>query len=168
MPYRQFHDFFPELAERETRTLIVPRGSRGAALPVGEYGLVEMFCDERGCDCRRVFLCVLSSRRPGPEAVIAWGWEPREFYARWSGEDDEVLLDSLVGPALNLGSPETELAQPLLDLVTELLRNDHAYAARIQKHYRMFRARVERKGKGSGWFDAGDIRSRPKRSRHHR
>ncbi|MGE0229709.1 MAG: hypothetical protein AB7U23_14490 [Dehalococcoidia bacterium] len=167
MPYRQFHDFFPEIAERETRTIIVPPGATKAALPVGEYGLVEMFCDERGCDCRRVFLAVMSKRR-GPEAVIAWGWEPREFYARWSGEDDEILLDSLVGPALNLGSSETELAQPLLELVTGLVRTDHAYAVRIQEHYRMFRARVERKVTARGWFDAGDIRSRPKRSRHRR
>lgn len=37
MPYRQFHDFFPDVAERETRTLIVPPGSTKAALPVGEY-----------------------------------------------------------------------------------------------------------------------------------
>lgn len=163
MPYRLFHDFFPAIAERETRTLIVPPGSTNAALPVGEYGLAEMFCDERGCDCRRVFLCVLSSRSKGPEAVIAWGWEPREFYARWSGEDDEDLLDSLVGPALNLGSPETELADPLLGLVTELLRTDQAYAARIQEHYRMFRGRVERKGAGAGWFKIPPSRVRPAR-----
>lgn len=33
MPYRPFHDFFPELAERVTRTLIVPPGATKAALP---------------------------------------------------------------------------------------------------------------------------------------
>lgn len=168
MPYRQFHDFFPDLAERETRTLIVPPGATKAALPEGEYGLVEMFCDEPACDCRRVFLCVLSSRQPGPEAVIAWGWESREFYASWSGEDDEDLLDTLKGPALNLGSPETELAQPLLELVTELLRTDRAYTERIQEHYRVFRARLGRKGAGGGWFATAESRSHPGKSRHRR
>ncbi|MGE0229712.1 MAG: hypothetical protein AB7U23_14505 [Dehalococcoidia bacterium] len=39
MPFRLFHDFFPAIAERETRTLIVPPGSTKAALPVGEYGV---------------------------------------------------------------------------------------------------------------------------------
>lgn len=168
MPYRQFHDFFPDIAERETRMLIVPPGATKAPLPVGEYGLVEMFCDEPDCDCRRVFLRVMSPSGPGPEAVIAWGWESREFYARWSGENDEFLLDCLQGPALNLGSPETDLAQPLLQLVTELLRTDQAYVERIQEHYRLFRARLKRKGTGAGSFATAEARTRPGKSRRRR
>ncbi len=152
MPYRPFHDVFPVIAERETRVLIVPPESTRAPLPVDEYGLVELFCDERGCDCRRVFLMAVSRRR-GPEAVIAWGWEPREFYARWSGESDETLLDNLKGPALNLGSPETDLAQPLLEVVSELLRTDEGYTTRIQEHYHLFRSHVERSRVRTRWFE---------------
>jgi hypothetical protein len=168
MPYRPFHDFFPGIAERETRTITVLPSATDVALPPAVYPLVELCCDERGCDCRRVFLLVVSSFRPGPEAVIAWGWEPRGFYARWSGEDDDVLLSDLKGPALDLGSPETEPARPLLAIVAEMLRTDRVHAARIQEHYRVFRARVERQGAGQRWFDVGDARSRPRRSRHPR
>ena len=72
MPFRLFHDFFPELAERETRTLTVLPGA-DLGVPPGEYGLLEMFCDEPGCDCRRVFFSVFSSASKRMDAVVAWG-----------------------------------------------------------------------------------------------
>jgi hypothetical protein len=56
MPFQLFHDLFPEMAERETRSVIVPPGSPPSGLPPGQYAFLEMFCNEKGCDCRRVFL----------------------------------------------------------------------------------------------------------------
>ena len=87
MPYVSFHEYFPEIAERETRTITLLENS-GLELPPGQYSLLELYCDEPGCDCRRVFLCVVTSRINAVEAVIAYGWEDAEFYARWMGQDD--------------------------------------------------------------------------------
>jgi len=58
-------------------------------LPVGEYGFMEFYCDEPGCDCRRVIIRVL---RPDtgwnkPWATINYGWGNLDFYRKlepWS------------------------------------------------------------------------------------
>ncbi|MBN1492419.1 MAG: SEC-C domain-containing protein [Phycisphaerae bacterium] len=141
MPYVSFHDYFPEIAERETRTLILPRPTGG--LPQGPYSLIEMFCDEAGCDCRRVFFYVVSSFREGPEAVVAYGWEDEAFYARWMKDDDPLVIETLKGPTLNLGSPQSDLAPAILDLVTKVALTDTAFIERVKRHYRMFRDKVD-------------------------
>jgi hypothetical protein len=150
MPYQLFHNLFPEVAEEETRTVIVFEES-GSGLPAGHYSFLEMFCNEEGCDCRRVFFYVVSSRRQDVEAVIAYGWESRQFYARWMGDDDPLMLAELKGPVLNMGSPQSNLAGRILELFSDVLLNDTAYMERVKRHYRMFRDEIDgkptRKGK---------------------
>ena len=94
-----------------------------------------------------MFFYVVSSARQDVEAVVAWGWETRAFYAKWAREDDRAVLDTLLGPVLSLGSPQTELAPALLALVMTVLLRDEQYVARVKRHYRMFRDHVERKAK---------------------
>lgn len=86
-----------------------------------------MFCDEPGCDCRRAFFSVVSSLQNEIKAVIAWGWEEREFYAKWMGDNDPHVINELKGPALNLASPQSNLAPALLDLFREVLLQDPSY-----------------------------------------
>ena len=143
MPYQPFHDLFPEMAEEETRTITVFDESSETALPPGQYAFCEMFCNERGCDCRRVFFYVVSSFRKDPVAVIAWGWEKPAFYAKWLRDDDPAMIQELMGPTLNVGSPQSELAEDLLDLVREVLLRDAAYIERVKRHYKLFRAKIE-------------------------
>jgi hypothetical protein len=144
MPYALFHSLFPEIAEQETRTITVFNKS-DVGLPPGQYAFVEMFCDEPKCDCRRVFFYIVSAGRSQPEAVIAYGWETREFYAKWMHEDDPTMIASLRGPELNLGSPQSALAPALLEFVREHLLQDAAYVERVKRHYRLFRDRIDGK-----------------------
>ncbi len=144
MPYALFHDHFPKTAERETRTItVLPKSDVG--LPPGDYSLLEMYCDEKGCDCRRVFFYVISSFRKDVEAVVAYGWESPKFYEEWMGDDDPHSIRTLKGPALNLGSPESELAPAILDLVENVVLRDGAYVERLKAHYTMFRGKIDRK-----------------------
>ena len=144
MPYVPFYEYFPEIAERETRSITVPKRS-SSGLPAGEYGFVEMFCNERKCDCRRVFFYVVSRSTEGPLAVIAYGWESPEFYARWMSDDSPEVIDELKGPSLNMASPQSDFAPALLDMVKDVLLQDESYVERIKKHYRMFRDRIDRR-----------------------
>jgi len=146
MPFRLFHDLFPEVAEKETRSVYLPECTRG--LPSGWYSFKEMFCDEPGCDCRRAFFWVDASFREGPEAVIAWGWENLAFYERWMKCGDKSDAKELQGPILNMGSPETELAPHILELFEQVLLNDAAYVERIKRHYSVFRGAIEMRGAG--------------------
>ncbi len=142
MPYQLFHDLFPEMAERETRMITVPEDA-GLGVPSGNYSFLEMFCNDTGCDCRRVFFYVVSSLRKDVEAVIAWGWETRDYYENWLHDPDPKLVDELKGPTLNIGSPQTALAGDLLDLSQQVLLSDQAYVERVKRHYRMFRDKID-------------------------
>jgi hypothetical protein len=60
MPMVPFYTEFPDLAAEETRYAIVRGHSR---LPDGEYAFLEFYCNEPGCDCRRVFINVVPKKR---------------------------------------------------------------------------------------------------------
>ena len=57
MSYISFSEYLPDLGPKETRWIVTVDDP---VLPADRYGLVEMYCDENGCDCRRVFLSVYS------------------------------------------------------------------------------------------------------------
>ena len=59
MPYAPFHETFPDIAENETRSLIIHSDSE---LPDDKYVFTEAYCDEENCDCRRVFFNVFSEK----------------------------------------------------------------------------------------------------------
>jgi hypothetical protein len=146
MPYVFFREYFPDVADRETRSITVLSGSQ-VGLPAGDYGFLEMYCDERGCDCRRVFFYVVSSFRKKVEAVVAWGWEDQDFYAKWMDDDDPATVATLKGPIHNPGSPRTELAPAIVELVRNVLLQDTKYVDRIKRHYKMFKDRIEGRSK---------------------
>ena len=146
MPYSLFHTRFPEVAERETRTITVIDPS-SFNLPPAHYSFLEMFCDEPGCDCRRVFFTVVSSLQNDIKAVIAWGWEDKEFYRKWMGSNDPYAINDLKGPVLNLASPQSEVAPALLELSQRVLLQDSGYIERVKRHYAMFRETVDNKTK---------------------
>ena len=168
MPYQSFHDLCPQTAEAETRSITVLGDDSPTGLPPGQYVFCESFCNEPRCDCRRVFFCVISSFRRGPEAVIAWGWEKPEFYAMWMHDDDPETVRRLVGPCLNLGSPATELADALLDLARNVLLRDAAYVERVKRHYRMFRNKIDAKAKAEIKAKRSKARSPKRKKRRQR
>jgi len=168
VPYVSFNDYCPDVAERETRRIILLENSNHS-VPSGEYALLELYCDEPNCDCRRVLLNVGTSRMVGTsrkraiEAVIAYGWETLEFYARWMKASDPEILKMLKGPVLNLGSSQSELAPAILNLVRESALAEPAYVQRLQTHYGMFRHRIDtltqQKSDQSDSEEAGPLRS---------
>jgi hypothetical protein len=98
MPMIPFMERFPDLAARETRSVTV---SGRIDIPDGEYGFLESFCDEPGCDCRRVMIVVLRSDTELNKiwASINYGWESVEFYKRWGGS--WVTAPNSQGPFLD-------------------------------------------------------------------
>lgn len=147
MPYILLDAVLPEVAEQETRIIAVypapPSSPPSSSLPSANYVFCEMFCDELKCDCRRVMFSVVSSRTQKTEAVIAYGWETREFYVKWLGYDDPMKIEELMGPALNLTSPQSIHASEILDLAEQVLLSDQDYVDRLKRHYKLFRAALE-------------------------
>jgi hypothetical protein len=139
MEYAPFYTLFPELGKRETRSATVLKHT---LLPADEYGLIEMFCTDPNCDCRRVMFSIYGRNHPEELlAVVAYGWESAQFYADWYGDDDPKIIRAMQGPELNVGSPQTSLAPALLELVREILQ-DETYVDRIKQHYRIFKEAI--------------------------
>ena len=141
MSYVPFHDYFPEIAEVGTRSFTTFKNSE---LPADTYFLVEMYCADEDCDCRRVMFDVFSIKKKKSLAVIAWGWENRRFYENWfGGYDCPEAIDDMMGPILNLASPQSKYADSILESVKNYIITDKSYVERIKKHYRLFRDYID-------------------------
>jgi len=147
MPFALFYSRFPEIAEAETRSVILPAGDNPWGLPAGTHSFLDMYCDEPGCDCRRVMLFTTSSAYPPseqPMAVIGYGWEPAAFYGAWfGGHASSEDIAEMMGPSLNFGSRQTDLAPALLRIFQEIVLPTEGYLERLKRHYAMFRASVD-------------------------
>ncbi|GBD96738.1 MAG TPA: hypothetical protein ENG83_14620 [Nitrospirae bacterium] len=141
MPYIPFHSKFPDIAENETRSLIV---LADPDLPDDRYIFTEAYCDENNCDCRRVFFNVFSDKTKKLLAVITFGWEKREYYIEWMGNNDPNVIDTLAGLGLNLASSQSDLAPFLLKKIDLVLKNDKNYVNRLKNHYKIFKKHVEK------------------------
>jgi hypothetical protein len=151
MSYAPFHEYCPEIAEKETRVITILEDASWK-LPPADYGFVEMFCKDQGCDCRRVFFLVMSSIDEQPKAVIAYGWEKKKFYVKWFRNTDPTVIKDLMGPVLNQMSPQSELAPELLQLCIDILLRDKSYIQRVKRHYSMMREKVDKPKPKTNWL----------------
>jgi len=145
MPYALFHDRFPELSDDETRTIsLLGESDDPLDEARGSYGLFEMYCDEPGCDCRRVMFYVVNLETGEPVAQIGYGWDTPEFYRRRFTSLSDEDIDELIGPSLNVMGRQSAHASLLLDIVSDMIRGDRDFVERLKRHYRMFRDTVDR------------------------
>lgn len=122
-----------ERALEETRTVLL---AGFGSVPDGEYGFLEYYCDESGCDCRRVLLQVFRlDTGKKVWATINYGWESPSFYLRWTGGDAEAA-----GAVLDPLNTQTEYAAALLTVLKEIELQDPTYVARLRRHYAEFKA----------------------------
>lgn len=126
MGLMHFTTLFRDIGQQETRVVVIPDG---CPVPPGRYAFVEMYCSEPGCDCRRVMLQVVFEATEEVLAHISYDFD------RDGSEMSGPLLDPL--------NKQSDLASHLLDLAESLLLSDEAYVAHLQRHYAMFKARVQ-------------------------
>jgi hypothetical protein len=159
MPFVPFHTRFSDLAKLETRSITT---FNDGDLPEATYGLIELYCNERDCDCRRVLFQVISAevewKKETPLATISFGWEDDSFYRDWASFDlSDEDLDELRGPGLMRLVPQSHYAPALLERIRPLLE-DKAYVDRLIRHYEMFREAIEsgaggRRKLGMSWTE---------------
>lgn len=135
-----FMERFPELGARETRSLTVTGRSD---LPDGDYGFIELYCNEPDCDCRRVTIVVLRPHTGWKVwATFSYGWESLDFYQKWASAPGPLDPLEWQGPYLDPLAGQTQYSPMLLDLFKFILQSP-GYGQRLKNHYRLFRAAVE-------------------------
>ena len=127
MSLSAFYQAFPKLAASELRTITVAPSS-GLAVPADRYAFLELYCDERGCDCRRVTVAVFAERRGEAVAHISLGFDS---------------ADEMAGPFLDRLNPQASYAPELLRIFTDMINSDPDYLARLQRHYVLYKERCE-------------------------
>jgi len=168
MPMAPFVTRFRELGTQETRTLTV---QDHPVLPRGAYGFFEFYCNEPGCDCRRVVICVMRPETGWEKmwATIGYGWESEEFYQKKVGGSFDA--GELKGPFLEPLSQQTEYSAALLELFQSTVLPSPDYVDRLKRHYRMFRDAIEAEDRGRSAMEARRVENRrmkhrdPKRRR---
>jgi hypothetical protein len=126
----KFHKVEPEVGERETRTITVLEEHDGLA--ERSYALIESFCPDPACDCRRVMLNIACKEQleRGFLATVSFGFD----------RDEEMA-----GPFLDPLNPQSEYSDALLHLVSDVVLNDRRYVQRLDQHYHLVkRAAVDR------------------------
>jgi len=114
-----FHRVEPGLAADETRFMQLFDERHG--LPAGRYHLVEHYCPDPDCDCRRVMLTVVRDDRPNRSlASINYAFD-RE--------------DEMPGPFIDRMNQQSKHAPALLELVKDAVLTDRRYLARLERHY---------------------------------
>lgn len=124
-----FAVLFPEIAASEVRS-IETRGVR--ELPDRPFWLVELYCSEPRCDCRRVLLSVEDLTTRKRVATVNYAFEPPEPPFE---DEGQIFLDPI--------NPQSELSTPLLALISDMLERDADYRDRLERHYSMWKEVVD-------------------------
>lgn len=165
MPYEPFIERFGEFAWKETRSM---QFFKDPQLAGDEFGFLELYCNDENCDCRRVMFNVVSRKSQKTVAVIAYGWESREFYAKWYRQNDPEIIQQMQGPILNPGSPQSELAPALLEKTRDVLLVDSEYVARLKRHYQMFKEKVDPKHFRKASLPGSEVRPKSQKRKRKR
>ncbi len=131
-----FYDIFPEIAKEESRCFHLLQNDEDLeAPPKGSYRLVELYCPDQNCDCRRVNIVIISNEDEKEYGTIQFGWENQAFYNDHFGFDDHGLPGPDYAPMQFLG----KYAHFFLYKFKELCATDKSYVALLERHYNMLK-----------------------------
>jgi hypothetical protein len=135
MDFMPFYSRCENTAAKETRRIKITASDLG--VPRGEYLLIENYCTDKRCDCRKVMINVVEANPPRRVlATIGYGWESVEFYTKWMHGDKEIAK-SITGAYLETWGIQSQYAHHFLGIFKASLPDD--YVNTIKKHYRMFK-----------------------------
>lgn len=142
MSFQSLHNILPLLAEAETRSIILVSNENEFDLPAGNYSFIEMFCNEKNCDCRRVIFSVFNDNQKIALANIGYGWESESFYKKWNRNNDKTMARQMMKPSLNEMTQQSEYARKILIMFNKVLLPSTSYLARVKAHYLLFRKEI--------------------------
>ncbi len=132
-----FYIHFPEIADEETKVVQILQSGTNIP-PIGVYAIIESFCDDKKCDCRKVMFNIIAINQPEKIlATIGFGWESISFYTAWVGGDRE-LAKQMVGTYLEPLCIQSKYSEYFCNLIANMVK-DESFKSRIIRHYQLFR-----------------------------
>jgi hypothetical protein len=119
-----FGKMFRDIAEKETRVITTFNDPK---LGSESYAMVDVYCVDPACDCRRVMINVIRDRDTKHLATINWAFDPK---------------DPDRGPFLDRLNTQSPLSNALLKLFKEEVITDKRYVERLERHYKMVKDAV--------------------------
>ncbi len=119
-----FGKMFRDIAERETRVITTFNDPK---LGSESYAMVDVYCVDPACDCRRVMINVIRDRDTKHLATINWAFDPN---------------DPDRGPFLDRLNTQSPLSDALLKLFKEEVITDKRYVERLERHYKLVKDAV--------------------------
>ncbi len=140
MPFISFLKFYNDLGLKEMRSFAVPSGAFG--VPIGEYDLLENYCDERGCDCRKVMVNIISVENDSVKiwATIHFGWENPSYYHEYFSKDI-AIAQKMSGSYLEPLGEQSKHAPRFLGIWAQIIRDEN-YVERLKRHYKLFKEKI--------------------------
>jgi len=129
MPMVPFFEFLSSVARSETGCVKVVHD--GGPVPRGEYGLVELYCNEPGCDCENVMINVMDARGSHLATIN------HSLDRRWN--EAAGMPPTFLDP-FNVQGPH---ASGLLGLFKDAALRDATYTERLKRHRAMVREVVQ-------------------------
>lgn len=135
MEFISFYTRCKNITLKETRRITI--SAKDLGVPLGEYDMVENYCSDDSCDCRKVMINFIEVKPPHRIlATIGYGWESLEFYIKWMYGDKDIA-EHLVGAYLELGGYQSEYSRNFLEIFNARLSKE--YTDTIKKHYKIFK-----------------------------
>jgi hypothetical protein len=137
MRVKQFGAVFPELAARQMLFFWLSPQTRA---PITCYSLLEYYCEEPACDCRRVTLDVVSPELPGRIfASIGFGWETSDFYKKWGQARGLLGPCKLRNGVLDPSELNCDWADLLLRHIRRNILRNPKQVALFRRHYELMK-----------------------------
>jgi hypothetical protein len=101
--------------------------------------MVEWYCEDSGCDCRRVLVRITPSNDVRATwATINYGWEPASFYEKWTGSRE--MAEDIVGASLDPINPQSRYADAFLEVFQDSVAKNPSWPQRFAQHYELFKS----------------------------
>jgi len=123
---KPYAEIFPQTEEP---IMILRLDHKNGSIPKGDHLFLELYCADKGCDCRRVTVLVINERQK-PEASISVGF------------DKDGIMP---GPFLDPLNHQEPFAGEMLALFVELLNGNHAFVESLHRHYSEVRTKIDGK-----------------------
>jgi len=130
---KPFHDFFPDVAEKENRVFWSKDRDPKKDDP---YQIIEFYCVDPKCDCNRVMLSVADRGNMIEGTFLSVG-----FAFNRNDPDPGPYIDPL--------NPITQEGRSLFPFIKTMLETDFEYIMRLKQHYSMVKMATKGKAFGS-------------------